>query len=267
MFVPSRSLGALTEWLGVVTLLGPMAIPALKIGGGLVASWIGGKLNKNPVGGGQVAQPSEQSYARTPESAGAYSKLMGAGDQTMQQGNQLQAPVNNYYRALLSGNKAAMQGAVAPERQQINATYAGAAEGAKRMRGPSKDRALAKLSLQKAGQVGALPYVARRDAAAAAGQLGQNQTALAGSLYDRALDSSDNLQRTRLNDIRTKENLGLEGARINVANAPNQRESGKAFGDLFYDIINGIGKKKGGAGSVNGLPIIPHMPSVPMNRP
>lgn len=257
------------DWLGLATLLGPMAIPALKIGGGLVGSWLGSKLNKNPVGGGQVAAPSEQNYARTPESQGAFSKLVGAGDQTLQQGQQLQAPVNNYYRALLGGNKAAMQGALAPERQQINATYEGAEEGAKRMRGPARDRALAKLRLQKAGQVGTLPYQARRDAAAKAADLGQGQTAMAGSLYSRALDSSDTRDQTRLADIRRKESLGLEGARVNLANKENQRQSGSGFGSMFYDLLSGVigGKAGGGGGSVNGLPIIPYMPSISPNRP
>jgi hypothetical protein len=245
------------------------AIPAAKIGGGLVASWLGSKLNKNPVGGGQVAEPSTQTYERSAEGQGAFSKLVGAGDQTMAQGNQLSGPVNNYYRSLISGNRSAMQGAVAPERQQINATYEGAEEGAKRMRGPSRDRALAKLRLQKAGQVGTLPYQARRDAIGAAGQLGQNQTAMAGSLYSRALDSSDSRERTRLGDIRTKEGLALEGARVNLANKENQRQSGSGFGNFFYDLINGIkfGGSGGGGGSVNGLPIIPYQPSISPNRP
>lgn len=248
------------------------ALPALKIGGGLIGSWLGSKLNKNPVGGGQVAAPSDQSanYGRNPEGAGAFSKLVGAGDQTMQQGQQLQGPVNNYYRALLGGNRAAMQGAVAPERQQINSTYEGAEAGAKRMRGPSKDRALAKLRLQKAGQVGTLPYQARRDAASAAGQLGQSQTAQAGSLYSRALDSSDSRDSMRLDDIRRKESLGFEGARVNLANKENQRQSGAGFGSMFSDllgnVVGGLGGGKGG-GSVNGLPIIPFMPSISPNRP
>jgi len=266
MFVAHHDL---LSWTGVVTLLGPMAIPAIKIGGGLIGSWLGSKLNKNPVGGGQVAQPSEQTYGRTPEAAGAYSKLMGAADQTAQQGSQLTGPVNNYYRSLISGNRSAMQGAIAPERQQINSTYEGAEEGAKRMKGPARDRAIAKLRLQKAGQVGTLPYQARRDAVNAAGQLGQNQTALAGGLYDRALGSSDELQRTRLNDIRTKENLGLQGAELNMRNSENQRKTGSAFGSMFSDLLGGIFDKKsgGGGGSVNGLPIVPYMPSITPNRP
>lgn len=253
-----------------VMLAGPAAIPAAKIGAGLVGSWLGSKLNKNPVGGGQVAQPSDQSasYGRGGEGAGAFSKLMGAGDQQAQQGNQLAGPVNNYYRALIGGNRAALQGAVAPERQQINATYEGAEEGAKRMRGPARDRALAKLRLQKAGQVGTLPYTARRDAAAAAGNLAQSQTGAAASIYARALDSSDARDRARLNDIRTREGLQLEGARVNLANKENQRQSGGGFGNLFYDLISGIGGKKGlGGGAVNGLPIVPFQPTVPMNRP
>jgi hypothetical protein len=245
-----------------------MALPALKIGGGLVASWLGSKLNKNPVGGGQVAPPSEQSYNQSPQQAGAFSKLMSAGDQTAQQGNELQGPVNNYYRALIGGNRSAMQGAIAPERQQINATYEGAEEGAKRMRGPARDRAIAKLRLQKAGQVGTLPYQARRDAVNAAGQRADNQTALAGGLYSRALDSADSRERTRLGDIRTKEGLSLEGARTNLANSENQRRTGSEFGNFFYDLINGIKfGKGGGGGSVNGLPIIPYMPSIQPNRP
>lgn len=257
----------LTRTTEGVSCAGPMAIPALKIGGGLLGSWLGSKLNKNPVGGGQVAPPSEQTYAPSAQQTGSYNKLMAAGDQTAQQGNQLQGPVNNYYRALISGNRSAMQGAVAPERQQINATYEGAEAGAKRMRGPSRDRALAKLNLQKAGQVGTLPYQARRDAVNAAGQRADNQTALAGGLYSRALDSADNNARTRLNDIRTKEGLALEGARTNLANKENQRISGGGFGNMFYDLLKGIGGKSAGAGSVNGLPIIPYMPSISPNRP
>lgn len=249
------------------------AIPAAKIGAGLIGSWIGSKLNKNPVGGGQVAQPSDQtaSYGRDAQGQGAFTKLMGAGDQQGAQGQALSGPVNNYYRALISGNRGAMQGAIAPERQQINATYEGAEEGAKRMRGPARDRALAKLRLQKAGQVGTLPYTARRDAVAQAGQLGQNSAALAGSLYSKALDSADTRDRTKLNDIRTKEGLQLEGARVNLANKENQRQSGSGFGSMFYDLVSGIGGGKGGgsgfAGMVNGLPITPFKAAVSPNRP
>lgn len=250
-----------------VAMAGPMAIPAAKIGAGLVGSWIGSKLNKNPVAGGQVPQASAGDYTRSGAGQSAYGKLTGAGDQQTQQGQSLTAPVGNYYRALIGGNRAAMQGAVAPERQQINATYEGAEVGAKRMKGPGRDRALAKLNLQKAGQVGMLPYLARRDAAAAGGQLGQRQAEHGASLYDRALGSEDRRGEVKLDDIRRREGLQLQGAELNMRNQENQRKSGGTFGNFFYDLISGIGGGAKGGGSVNGLPIIPFAKTVPMNRP
>lgn len=243
-------------------------LPAAKIGSGLLASWIGSKLNKNPVGGGQVQPPVAQDYSRSPAGQTAYNALNGVAGQQTAEGTQTGAKVGSYYRALIGGNKAAVNAAVAPERNQISETYRGAEEGANRLRGPARDRAKSKLNLQKAGQLGALPYAARRDAVAGAGQLAQNQISTGASLYDRALGSEDRRAEVRYGDVRDRERLGLEGARINLANAPNQAAAGAPFGSFFYDILSGLGGGGGkGAGSVNGLPILPFARGVSPVRP
>lgn len=93
-----------------------------------------------------------------------------------------------YYMQLATGNRAAIQGQLAPDIARLTETYRGAERGleAKTAPGPSRDRAIAELYRQRAGQLGIMPFEARRSAVGDMAQLGGQRMNAALDAYGRA---------------------------------------------------------------------------------
>ncbi len=100
---------------------------------------------------------------------------MQRGAQGVAQGQQTLSQVGNVYRPLMTGDRSAMNAALAPEMASITDIYRGAGKGLDRMQGPARDTAMAELARQKAGQLSLLRPQARMGATGAMANLGQFQ--------------------------------------------------------------------------------------------
>ena len=128
-----------------------------------------------------------------------------------------------YYMQLAGGNRGMMGAALGPDTAALTDTYSGAQRGIESQmgQGPQRDRAVADLQRQKAGQMGLMPMMARSNAVA---QLANQGTAnMLGQAYG----------------------LGQEGR-----NAWNDLGGSiwKTFGPWLMEKYGGGGKSKSGGG-------------------
>jgi hypothetical protein len=105
------------------------------------------------------------------------------------------AKAMSYYQTLATGNRGAVNGLLAPQYGQVTDYYRGAEKGieSRSPAGPQRERAIAELYRQKAGQLGMMPMQARSDAVGKLGEMGTslNQSGLQGyGLSAAALNSS-----------------------------------------------------------------------------
>jgi hypothetical protein len=92
-----------------------------------------------------------------------------------------------YYMTLAGGNRGQIQGAIAPQLSALNASYKGAETRMGMMpAGPTRDRQMAELQRQKAGQIGMLPIEARNDAMQRLYGFGQEQDRSALGYYNQS---------------------------------------------------------------------------------
>lgn len=92
-----------------------------------------------------------------------------------------------HYMQLAGGNRAQLQGAMAPEMNMLMDTYKGAQMGTERMApGPQRDHAIAELYRQKAGQMGMMPMQARQQAFGQLGSMGMDLNQGANQMYGMA---------------------------------------------------------------------------------
>lgn len=151
---------------------------------------------------------------------------------------------SNYYRALIGGDRGAIDAALAPERAGIADTYRGAQKSVDFMRGPTKDLAQAELNKQRAGQLGLLPAMARKGAIEGGTQLGLD-TARTGldarrmgaSLYESAGQLAHQGAQT-----------GINQGYLNLAQNQQNFDMGQGMGSLFGDVLKGVLGKFGGGG-------------------
>lgn len=94
----------------------------------------------------------------------------------------------DYYRTLASGSRGAIDSALAPARAGLTDTYSGAQRGieATTGAGPQRDRAIAEMQRQKAGQMGIMPFNAQAGAVGAMADLGGSMLNRGASLYGGA---------------------------------------------------------------------------------
>ncbi|HEX6826516.1 MAG TPA: hypothetical protein VF077_09405 [Nitrospiraceae bacterium] len=113
-------------------------------------------------------------------------------------GDAMMAPVVDYFKSLMGGDRAALEGAVAPEIDAISDQYSQIRKmfGQKGGRGGGQTAALSQLPTQQTGNISSLLGQARKGAAgqlgAMAGQqqtLGLNQQTLGGNLQQAASDA------------------------------------------------------------------------------
>lgn len=151
-----------------------------------------------------------------------------------------------YYMQLATGNRGAIQGAIAPDVAQLQETYRGAERGIRRsMGGASRDRAIADLYRQRAGQLGILPFQARQAAIGNMEQAGNQRMQNALSLYQGANSALTGAAYSGSASSRT----GAEAAdrRDNAAGQwGNAITGGGIFGQSIYDWYrNRSGKSRG----------------------
>lgn len=93
-----------------------------------------------------------------------------------------------YYTKLASGNRGAMDSALAPDRAALNDSYKGSSMALSHGvgRGPRRDEALSKLNQQRAGQLGLMPFMAKQNAVGQMGRMGESAMGRALSAYGGA---------------------------------------------------------------------------------
>jgi hypothetical protein len=116
----------------------------------------------------------------------AGNQSFGSGQQTYNQGLQDFGPALDYWNSILSGNKAEMESAIAPEKNDILSQYRAkrkqmAATGS---RSGGTNEAVAQSEFSQAGDVAGLMQKLRPQAA-------QQSSAIAGQITDAGLKESD----------------------------------------------------------------------------
>ena len=133
------------------------AIPIISLGAGLFSSY------KQAQAQGKAADMQKQMMQQQTALANEM-KGIGQGQMTMAQ------PALNkamqHYMTLASGNRAAIGSELAPETNAALESYRGAEKGLSRSTpaGPARDRAIADMYRQRAGQIGMMPFQARAQA-------------------------------------------------------------------------------------------------------
>lgn len=216
------------------------AIPLLKGGSMLAASWLGKKL-----GGPNAQQKAGMTATQnaTTQLGTAGSQLLQQGQGMTQQGGNYLGQAGNYYSNLL-GSRSALRSATAPETATALDYYKGAEGKVNRnLRGGSRDVASAELDRQKVGQLAMIPAAARARAASGlsevGGQFGQMGNAAAGQgVYATGTSATAGSQ------------LFNQGTGI----GEQQRQAGNTVGNFLFDIINGTKWGKGGSGGGGKAP-------------
>lgn len=218
------------------------AIPALiKVG-----SMVGGSLLAKKLSAPTSQQSSAMSGTQGAQQmlGQAAPQLMGAGQQATATGVSGASTAANYYKSLLSGGRAGLTAATAPEAGAALDYYKGA-EGKVQntMRGGGRDMALAELDRQKTGQLAMLPAQAR--AGAAQGLVGASAPLLQSG--------------TAQTEAGVNAGYGAAGAGTQLFNqattsADRQSKAGSGIGGMIYDAISGwaSGKGKWGFGGGGG---------------
>lgn len=212
--------------------MGAAAIPAMKIGG----SALGGLAAKFF---GKPSKPQQAGMAGTQAAAGQIGamapQLMQAGQQPLQQGTAALSQAGGYYNKLLSGDRAMARDAMAPEIATAMDYYRGAgAKASRTLKGPARDEALAELDRDKVGNLALMGSQARQTAAAGAERVGQAQSGIAANLFGQGVNAASNAG--WINNYAFN-----QGSQIR----DQERESGKGFGGLIFDLLSGmVGPKK-----------------------
>jgi hypothetical protein len=142
--------------------------PVIAEGGGMVA------------GGLAARQAQRSAMQRSPEEAQSLAGGFGTADQARKmamdaygESKPYLRQAGGYYSSLLSGNRAAMQQAVAPTIAQLTGQYRGAQRGVEgSLRGAARDYALGGLARQKASDVAGVTTGVQPGAADALSRLG-----------------------------------------------------------------------------------------------
>jgi hypothetical protein len=128
-----------------------------------------------------------------------------------------------YYTNLAAGNRASINSTLAPDRAQLAETYKGAQRGveARTAQGPQRDRAIAELMRQQAGQSGLMPFMAR----------GQANEQLAG-LGNRGLDRAVTAFAGASGGLKE----AGSAANMMAANQQNASNAWRDFGKSIWDL-------------------------------
>lgn len=215
------------------------AIPAIISGGAAIgSSLIGGMFGKKAASTAMQKTPEEQNAFN------ANTKL--AGQQTAQ-GNEMfntaMPAVKSslgYYNTLLSGNRAARVGAVAPEAESVSSAYEGAnkAVGRGYVQGGAKDQAFAENARARAGAISRLTTGVRPMAANSMAQIGGSLLPGAAQRQGQAANIYGGQGYTEMQNRK----MGQDAGSSTSAN----------FGGLFARLMSLTGKGGGGGGGSSG---------------
>jgi hypothetical protein len=152
--------------------------------------------------GRAAQQAAGQQQAAAGQLSNLSKSIMGFGNKQFSLGAPALGQALKHYTALTMGNRGEINSALAPDRAQIAEGYTGAEQGmiARMAPGPTRDKAIADLYRQKAGQLGLLPFQARQNAVNQLGGIGSglvegagrsmssaaNPLSAAGNLYENA---------------------------------------------------------------------------------
>lgn len=205
-------------------------VPAIQLGMSAFGAWRQHKAQKK-----QQAQAAAAQKAITDQAGG----FQARDRQLTQIGLPLLQSTSNYYRALIGGDRGAIDSALAPERAGITDTYRGAARGLSTLRGPTRDLATAELNRQKAGQLGLLPAQARANAVQQGQRAGEfavgtglESASRGASLYESAAG------------------VGQQQARVDLANRQQNFDMSSGMGSLFGEVLKGILNRGGGTAPI-----------------
>lgn len=150
-----------------------------------------------------------------------------------------------YYMQLATGNRGMINSALAPDRAALTDTYKGAEQGllARTAPGPGRDRAIAELYRQRAGQLGLMPFQAKQSAIGNLGQIGQNLTSNALDAYGRAGSALTGASQSGANWQRAQSDASDRWGGV---------VSGS--GDLAMGAYDWYRRSRGGQGGMAGLP-------------
>lgn len=151
-----------------------------------------------------------------------------------------------YYMNLANGNTGSINAQLAPDRAALMQTYGGAQKGmeANMAPGASRDRAMAQMQQQKAGQMGLMPMQARTAGLQQLAGMGQSLNEGANNMFGMAGNILS----------------GQTYTNQNLAGLQHQRQQGWAqmgqnIGNIFMPWLNGKfgggAKPTGGAGGIN----------------
>lgn len=151
------------------------AIPLISLGVGAYSAWQQGRAANRQAKMQEQMMGNQTALAR--EMSGFARGQFSAAQPAM-------AKAMDYYRTLAAGTRGAIDAKLAPERAAINETYKGAEMGitSRLAPGATRDRQIAELYRQRAGQQGLMPFMARQDAV---GKMGD----LAGNMVGYGLDA------------------------------------------------------------------------------
>ncbi len=171
-----------------------------------------------------------------------------ANNYLTQAGSTLQKPAD-YYGGILSGNRAAMMGAMAPEITTIN-NQANQAKHQLATMGPmggGRASAMAQLPMQAAGQIGTMFQQARPQAAQGLLSVGNAQGNLGGLQGSLAAQQGQLGSGLNTNALSNLLNFGQGGTQTGSAllnyglgRSEQNQKAGGAFGGGIYDILNGV---------------------------
>ena len=150
-----------------------------------------------------------------------------------------------HYMQLATGNRAAISSAIAPERNAMTESYRGAERGMESQLapGPARDRAIAELYRQRAGNLGVMPFQARNAAFGNLAQMGQQGVDNSLRAYSGAGSALTGASNTGVNYMNAN-NQAQQGYQNLIANV------GK-FGTSIYDIYR---RRRAGGGGMPGMP-------------
>lgn len=170
---------------------------------------------------------------------GASQDVFGKGETFLNQASNALNPAADYYGNILSGNRASMMDAAAPEIQNINANYNQAQRQAGMFApmGGGRANLLAQLPLQRAGAVGTLFQTIRPQAAQGLINVGNARGALAGITGNMASSMG---------------NIGAGLSTSTLANLLNFGQGGTATGSALANFGLGQSQLQNQAGSQFG---------------
>lgn len=180
---------------------------------------------------------------------GGAGDLYGKGETFLNQASNALNPAADYYGSILSGNRASMMDAAAPEIQNINANYNQAQRQAGMFApmGGGRANLLAQLPLQRAGAVGTMFQTVRPQAAQGMINVGNARGNLAGitggmasSMGNIGAGLSTSTLANLLNFGQGGTQTGSALANFGLGQSQQQNQAGAQFGGGISNILGAI---------------------------